>query len=262
MENNVYQHFRKDEHPFIDLVENWLAKVEREYAPFLTGFLDPRQYYILETIVRNQGLGLNVETFGGCEQAERIRALIFPDYYEPSHEDYEITTYNIIYPKKFTELKHSQILGTLMSLGVKRDLFGDIITDGQDWQIHLDNNMSEFVKEQFDKIGKVSVRLEQTSSNIFNPTNDWVVEQITASSQRLDTVISEVFSISRQRSKALIESGKVKINWMISERPDSFVEECDRLSVRGFGRIRIDALEGRTKKDKIRMRVSTINNKR
>ena len=244
------------------MVENWVARVEREYAPFLTGFLDPRQRYILETMVRNQSAGLKFEFFGGYEQAERTRALIYPDYYEPNTDDFEINTYNIIYPKKFTELKHSQILGTLMSLGIKRELFGDITTDGHDWQIHLDRNMSDFVSGQFDKIGKVTVRLEITTSNVFEPMDDWVVEQITASSQRLDTVISEVFRISRQRSKALIEAGKVKINWMVSERPDSFVEECDRLSVRGFGRIRIDALEGRTKKDKVRIKVSTINNKR
>ncbi|MGX7031422.1 YlmH family RNA-binding protein [Vagococcus zengguangii] len=262
MENNVYQHFRKDEHPFIDAVEDWVSKVEREYVPFLTGFLDPRQCHILETIVRGQGQDLKFGFYGGYEHAERVRALIYPDYYEPTVEDYEIMSFNIEYPKKFTELKHRQILGTLMSLGIKRELFGDITTDGDDWQIHLDQKMSEFVSSQFDKIGKITIRLEPTIGEVFNPVTDWVIEQVTVSSQRLDTVISEVFNISRQRSKSLIETGKVKINWMVSERSDTPVEEFDQLSVRGFGRIRIESVEGRTKKDKIRMKVSTINNKR
>ena len=52
MNANVYQHFRKDEHPFIDTVGDWLEQVEMQYAPYLTDFLDPRQAYILETLIR------------------------------------------------------------------------------------------------------------------------------------------------------------------------------------------------------------------
>ncbi|MGX6962620.1 RNA-binding protein [Vagococcus xieshaowenii] len=262
MEKNVYQHFRKDEHPFIDMVENWAAKVEREYAPFLTGFLDPRQFYILESIVRNQSQGLKISSFGGYEGAERVKALIYPDYYEPEIGDYEVLTFNIEYPKKFTQLKHSQILGTLMSLGIKRELFGDITTDGDSWQIHLDEKMASFVNGQFDKVGKVAIRLEIARDAIIIPINEWETSNHTVSSQRLDAVISEVFNISRQRSKSLVESGKIKVNWMLCERVDTLVEAFDMISVRGFGRIRIDAIEGRTKKDRIRINVSMINNKR
>ena len=52
MNANVYQHFRKDEHPFIDTVGDWLEQVEMQYAPYLTDFLDPRQAYILEALIR------------------------------------------------------------------------------------------------------------------------------------------------------------------------------------------------------------------
>lgn len=52
MNANVYQHFRPDERPFIDTVEDWIEQVTMQYAPLLTEFLDPRQAYILETLVR------------------------------------------------------------------------------------------------------------------------------------------------------------------------------------------------------------------
>lgn len=86
MNANVYQHFRKDEHPFIDTVGDWLEQVEMQYAPYLTDFLDPRQAYILETLIR-QNSDLSFTFYGGYEQAERKRCLIYPAYYIPEETD-------------------------------------------------------------------------------------------------------------------------------------------------------------------------------
>ena len=54
MDANVYQHFRADERSFIDSVGDWIEQVQGQYAPYLTDFLDPRQSYILETLVRQE----------------------------------------------------------------------------------------------------------------------------------------------------------------------------------------------------------------
>ena len=52
MNANVYQHFRNDERPFIDSAQGWIEQVQMQYAPYLTDFLDPRQAYILESLIR------------------------------------------------------------------------------------------------------------------------------------------------------------------------------------------------------------------
>ena len=49
---NIYQHFREDEQSFIDQVVDWILQVENQYAPYLTNFLNPRQLFIVEAIVR------------------------------------------------------------------------------------------------------------------------------------------------------------------------------------------------------------------
>ena len=49
---NVLQHFRKDEQPFIEQVVRWMREVEDRYAPKLTDFLDPRQQFIVDSIRR------------------------------------------------------------------------------------------------------------------------------------------------------------------------------------------------------------------
>ncbi|OOL79762.1 RNA-binding protein, partial [Enterococcus faecium] len=78
-------------------------------------------------------------------------------------------------------------------------------------------------------------------------------ERGTVSSMRLDSVISEIYNISRQRSKQLIEAGKVKVNWTENTRPDFVLELLDIISVRGYGRVQIQELEGKTKKEKYRV---------
>ncbi len=258
MNANVYQHFRTDEHPFIDTVEHWIEQVTMQYAPVLTEFLDPRQAYILESLV-HQTSDLKFQFFGGYEAAERIRCLIFPDYYEPTQDEFDIVLYEINYPKKFTTLSHGKILGTLIGTGVKREFFGDIISDGENWQVFIAKEVHSFVELQVTKMGNVTVRLETRDyTQILVPKDGWSEERTTVSSLRLDTVISNVFNISRQRSKQLIESGKIKVNWTETVRPDFLLDLLDIVSIRGFGRLQIQGLEGATKKEKIRLLLGVL----
>lgn len=66
MIENVYQHFRKEERPFIDALSEWITEVEDQYTPYLTDFLDPRQMYIVESLVGKRDLKLYY--FGGYEE--------------------------------------------------------------------------------------------------------------------------------------------------------------------------------------------------
>lgn len=253
MAENVYQHFRKEEHTFIDNVLDWIQTCETQYTPYLTDFLDPRQVYIVTTLL-GKDRDLKLLGFGGYELAERKRLFIYPDYYEPKLEDFDIELVEIQYPQKFTTLTHSKILGTLMSTGVKREFFGDIITDGYKWQFFVSKNMENYIKLQLEKIGNVSIRLEsRVFDDLLEPINDWEDGVDTVASLRLDAVISTVFKISRQRAKLLIESGKVKVNWAEATRADNELALLDTVSVRGFGRLFIQSLEGKTKKDKLRI---------
>ncbi|BAO06421.1 RNA-binding protein [Enterococcus mundtii] len=253
MDANVYQHFRVDERSFIDSVGDWIEQVQSQYAPYLTEFLDPRQCYILETLIR-QNSDLRFQLYGGYEQAERKRCLIFPDYYEPVDEDFEMSLYEVHYPSKFANLSHGKILGTLVGTGIKRSYFGDIISDDERWQVFIANEVDHFVVNQVTKIGKVAVRLEEIKyTDMVLPKDSWMQERGTVTSLRLDTVISEIYNISRQRSKQLIEAGKVKVNWTENTKPDFLLELLDIVSIRGYGRIQIQDLEGKTKKDKCRV---------
>ena len=142
MGNGVEQHFRKEELSFLKQVEEWVEEVRLQYAPVLTNYLDPRQQFIVEAIV-GQYDDVRYYFDGGYIDAERKRCMICPEYYEPISEDFENALFHIQYPKKFATLGHGKILGALMSLGFDRSLIGDIISNGEDWQLFCAQNMKE-----------------------------------------------------------------------------------------------------------------------
>lgn len=258
MNANVYQHFRKDEHPFVDMIGGWIEQVESQYAPYLTDFLDPRQAFILESIIGSDS-ELVYSFYGGYESAERRRALIYPAYYEPTEEDYQVELYEIQYPVKFGSLSHGKILGTLLSSGIRREFFGDIISDGERWQFFINHEVANFVISQLDKIGSMSVKVKQINyTDILVAKDSWEFETDTVTSLRVDNIISAVFNISRQRSKLLVDSGKVKVNWVLIQRSDFMLALLDIISIRGFGRIQLRTIEGKTKKDKHRVQLAVL----
>lgn len=259
---NIYQHFREEEKQFIDQILDWLHKVEMQYTPYLTPFLDPREQYIVESVI-GQFDEVELNGYGGYEAAERKRLFLSPAYFEPEQKDYDIKIAEIRYPKKFADLSHGKILGTLMGSGIERNTIGDIVTDGERWQFFADGAIMDFLSSSMDKVGNISIQLEEIAyTEIIMPKDSWEDKDEIVSSLRLDVVLASAFNISRQKSKELISSRKVKVNWNETERPDIVLGIYDVVSIRGYGRIRLQSIEGKTKKEKIRLSLGVLDRNR
>ena len=70
---NIKQHFRPEEAPLIDQINDWVATAAGQYRPVLTSFLNPRQRYIAQTIA-NRNDEIKVASEGGWPAAEIGRA--------------------------------------------------------------------------------------------------------------------------------------------------------------------------------------------
>lgn len=82
---------------------------------------------------------------------------------------------------------------------------------------------------------------------------------IIVSSLRIDVVLASAFNLSRQKSKELIASNKVKVNWNETSRPDTTLGIFDVISIRGFGRLKLKSIEGKTRKEKIRLELDVLD---
>ncbi|WP_088005765.1 RNA-binding protein [Indiicoccus explosivorum] len=260
--DSLLQHFRKDEQPFIEQAAGWLREVEDRYTPKLTDFLDPRERFIVKSVIGSSGILMAGD--GKFPAAERQRVLLYPDYLEPAEEDFKILVFQINYHTKFVTLEHRDVLGSLMGLGLGRGKFGDIrVADGT-IQFAAAEEISQYVKTNFVTAGKTKIGLElvEEEEQLIVQTEEWAEETMTVSSMRLDAVLASVFNLSRQKASALVSGGRVKVNWTVTEQPAFELHESDLLSVRGFGRIRIVMIEGRTKKDKVRLVIGRLEPKK
>lgn len=258
MNENVYQHFKNDERDTIDKIESLIAKADVNYHPVLTDFFNPRERFIAKSVLGNYE-GIKMTSFGGIHHADRKRVLFYPNYYQWEKQDFELALLKIDYPEKFAELHHRQILGALVHSGVKRNVIGDIITNGEKWQVITEKKISQYLITQVDRIGKINVRLvPQRLRMVINPLNAWEEENTLISSLRVDNLISNAYHISRTRAKELITDSKVQVNWTNVDRPDYLIGQYDIISVRGYGRIRLNYQLGETAKQKLKVNISVI----
>ena len=251
--DTIMQHFRKDEQPFIEMVMGWVREVEDSYVPKSTDFLNPRERFIVESLTA--GADLLVEAYGAYEDAERKRMLLYPNYYVPEPEDFAVTVFNINYASKFVTLGHKDVLGSLMSLGLDRSKFGDIQLYEEVIQFAVVNELKDYITANLTSIGKSKVTVTEVMEReaFIESTEKWIEELNIVSSMRLDTVVASLLAVSRQKAATLIHGDKVRVNWTSQNEPSIELYEADILSIRGFGRFKVIAIEGRTKKDKIRL---------
>ncbi|MCA1062297.1 RNA-binding protein [Rossellomorea sp. AcN35-11] len=254
--STIYQHFRPDEREFVDAVLEWKQFVEDQYRAKRTDFLDPRQQHIVESIIGNND---EVLLSFHPENSERKRAVLHPPYLKPEEEDFGIRLFEIQYPSKFVTIEHRQVLGTLMSLGLKREKFGDILTGDDSIQLMLAEEISDYVGMELTQIGKAKVTLKDIPIHeVMETQEEWQEKVTTVSSLRLDVVLAAIYNDSRQKTQTLIKSGHVKVNWKSVEHPSFEVEVSDVLSARGYGRSRLLSIEGRTKRDRWRISVGIL----
>jgi RNA-binding protein YlmH len=259
VDEQVYQHFRADETQIIDEINDAVSQAIDQYRPVLTGFLNPRQLYIAQSLINRHDDEVSYQSFGGYDDAEMQRVLLYPAYYQPTKADFQLQVLQVKYPQKFAELKHRQILGTLISQGIERSSFGDIITDGREWQVIVDEKMAQYFELNVDKVANIKVALVEVSPEaVLMPVSDWEVRETTATSLRIDIIVSTAFNYSRNRAKTLIESGNVRLNWVTEVKPDYPIKVHDMISVRHAGRIKLIEIDGTTKKNKIRVTLATV----
>lgn len=255
---NLYQHFRNEEIEIVKYLESLVERAESQYSPVLTHFLDPRQQFILTTLVNRTEL--NVSFYGGRGERERMRALIYPEYHQVSHEDFELSIIEIKYADKFVTLTHRNVLGALMSIGFKRDLLGDILV-GEKIQFVIASHLKDFVFQNLTKLKGSSIKLFEIDREAMVDTSEpFSSHQSTVSSLRLDNIVALMINKSRSIAQKHIEAEHVKVNHVVIDKTSFNVETNDLISIKGYGRGRIEAIGDRTKKDKIRITYGTMFN--
>lgn len=257
-ETGIFQHFHPEEKVF---VEQSLDKIERiltQYSVELTSFLDPRQAFIMTSLAKRAGL--QVFSSGDYYPTEAVRLILAPDYYVLDLADFEMILLEVSYARKFNELSHSQILGTLIhQLGIKRQLLGDIILGQEKTQLLIDQKLSTYLKQEVTKIARVPVSWKEVDlGELIKPQEETETITLLASSLRLDKIVALVYKLARPIAAKLIEQQKVKVNHQPVTAPAHQLSLGDLVSCRGYGRFRLEAQVGQTKTGKYKLSLRKI----
>lgn len=255
----IYQHFRKEEHPFIDQVLSWKEDVERTYRYKLTDFLDPREQQIVESIVGTNDVDLKLASYGGHEHTERKRMIIAPFYEEITDEMFQISVMEASYPTKFVSIQHRDVMGAFLSLGITRDKLGDIFVPDGKFQIIVCEEIAPYVKINLTEVKNAHVSLKKISAtDLHIKEPQWLSSEQIVSSLRLDAVVKEIYGLSRKQAANYIEKKLVKVNFKVVDRVDYQLFAGDLISLRGKGRSKLVDVNGQTRKNKLRITTAIL----
>ena len=242
----MFEHF-KGEEVFVKKVLDYLDQVQYKQRLILTQFLDPYHQSIVKSVIGHQD-EVQVLENGGFIHSESQRIIIAPYFYEIEKEDFEIVVCKIIYAKNFEKLTHRDILGALMSLGIKRELFGDIVENDKDFYLAVDRHIYEYLKDHLSMIKRSKVKFVEWDEEI-EVKNDYLVKSFIVSSFRLDKIISSFYKISRQKAAEFIRAGHVKVNHKPVEQINYLCNNKDIISFKKHGRVMFVDCNKQTRSD-------------
>ncbi|KWX81070.1 RNA-binding protein [Paenibacillus riograndensis] len=256
MKNEIYGHFHPDERQFVDKALEWVTGAGEYHESKLTEFLDPRQGFILQTLV-NRHPDVSVRWEGGSAEAERKRALVAPDYLDLEAEDMELKVLAISSgEQKFLALEHGDYMGAILGLGIKRGKIGDIHVLEDGCHVVVAADIADYLAMNLTGVQRMNISTEVLpvsglrSSQVKLETID-----LTVASLRLDGIAADVTRLSRSKILAPIKAGRVRVNWKVEEDPACGLKDGDMVSIQGFGRFKILEIGSLTKKGRYRVQV-------
>ena len=149
------------------------------------------------------------------------------------------------------ELTHRDNQGSLVGLGIRRELLGDILVREDGADIIALADIAEFILMNYYKAGRTNLSLSQhTISELIVPQQKRTTITDTVASLRLDSVIASAFGLSRGKAAEAIGRGIVFVNHVEVTKPDFQVSEGDKLTLRGKGKACLLEVGGRSRKDR------------
>ena len=230
-----------------------------------TSFLSPRELHFAMAHIRSRGQSSRAVEWGGYADAERKKLFILPDYMEGVKDAASFSDYGFdvgisgvsVLGSGYRAISHRDFLGSVLGLGLERDVIGDILIYGEPKPralIICASAVADFICENLNKVASDTVSVTKAELlGIDLPERKFLHISDTIASARLDAVVSSLLSVSRDKAKEIVLSGAVEVDYEMSERPDKAVSAPSTVTVRGVGKFRINSVSDMTKKGRIRL---------
>ena len=227
----------------------------------ISAFLSPREIHYAQAYLNRSGALFLA--YGGYGDAERRRIYLLPEYMEgvdsPSAfadfgEDSGICAIRAR-GSGFCNLCHRDFMGSLLALGVERDVIGDIIVlDGTTAVVVCERRIGEFLINEWRSAGRDRIKCDFIElSDSFAPERRYEQINDTVASARIDCVVAALCNLARERARESVVSELCEVDYECEARPDREIVPPCTVSVRGYGKFRVLSIGGQTKKGRLRL---------
>lgn len=231
-----------------DLAEATYTQNRYSFSQFLTV-----EEQTLIYSIRNELKHVDYDFFGGFEGSER-QVMRFGSEDSLGYDmPYPIAVL-LIEPlmDKFSEdLSHRDFLGTLMGLGLKRNVIGDIVVKDKKAYVMCLEDVKEYIQKEITRIRHTSVKISEVTSSVNDLERKCEDFEVLVSSNRFDAIVAAICKLSRGKSVELFQTGKVILNGKICESQSISLKPGNIFSVRGYGKFIFDGEGNHTRKDRV-----------
>ena len=244
-----------------------------------TPFLTPLQARRAARILREYGTYGAAWFWGGYTGAERVCLFLLPEYLltclpeerVPEGDDAamlallaedadEAVGAVLIKGSGYRVLSHRDYLGSVLGLGLERDVLGDVAVQNEhEAVVFCPQRLVPFLCENLVKVASDTVRcVPYIPDEHFTDGRKYAPVSDTVASPRLDCVVAALTNLSREAAQSAVRSGLVEVECEPEERVDRMLTPPAVISVRGHGRFVLRSFDGETRKGRLRMRADKL----
>lgn len=159
----------------------------------------------------------------------------------PNIKIYEIISSN--------DLRHQDILGTLYSLNISDEMFGDVVIWNNRYFIIILSSIDNYIKSNLTSIKNSKVDLiERDPYYLKDYKQEYEECIIIVPSIRVDVIVSKIINSSRSNALEKIKNGDIYLNYELLTKPTYMLKENDIFSIRKYGKYKFLGEINRTKK--------------
>ncbi len=250
----------KEDKILIGSVEDRLEECQYGYMVTNSHFLDLRQRTVINNNLKCER-GVRFEFYGGYEDSERVVIIFLPDYvdsvssfFAENKEENPLKVIRVSKAKGSKELSHKDYLGSILGLGIKRELIGDILVFNDGADIVVMAGIAEFLAANYIKAGRTPLEASVLPiDEIREHQQKTEIKKDTVASLRIDNIVSSAFKVSRAGATEAIRQGVIFVNNLEVSKNDKPLKEGDKITFRGKGKVILEEIGGTSKKDRTRV---------
>lgn len=242
------QNVHSDDNEWLSRCEDFEQSVLKYKSVRFSHFVSPHEQAVFKTQYRLDK-DVKVSLYGGTDDAERVILGFYPDFLDVEPWEFPITPLVV---SNIGNATHRDVLGSVLGLGIKREMIGDIYFDDDSAVIMCEKTAADFILYNLKTVGRQKVEVSVCPDDkTYSLKHKFEMMRIVVTSARLDAVVAAMCRMSRSEASKQITAENVNMNFKVESNPDKKIVCQDVISVRHHGRFVVESASGETRKGRI-----------